>query len=307
MWGLCSIVKVELWTVKLALSQGIIQVMVECDNQGVVDMVNGSVLPLGSCSALVKAIWQVSWPVRVVHICTEANMAADCLAKPATIGSYVQCRKKGSNMSKQYSSEQKVLIEGLKKLLNSEKDLDNEVASKIEKLISEMPEHHLDPVQRIKNGFHYFMKNKYDPAVIEGQQPKFLVFACSDSRVGPSHVLDFQPGEAFMFHNIANLVPAFNQLRYSGVGAVIEYAVKYLEVENILIIGHSHCGGIDTLMSLPEDGSTSNDFVDDWVKIGLPAKAKVRAEHPNLSHEEQCHICEKVKPPYSFSSIPQKH
>ncbi|KAJ9140330.1 hypothetical protein P3X46_030989 [Hevea brasiliensis] len=197
-------------------------------------------------------------------------------------------------MSKQYSSEQKVLIEGLKKLLNSEKDeLDNEVASKIEKLISEMPEHHLDPVQRIKNGFHYFMKNKYDPAVIEGQQPKFLVFACSDSRVSPSHVLDFQPGEAFMFRNIANLVPAFNQLRYSGVGAVIEYAVKYLEVENILIIGHSHCGGIDTLMSLPEDGSTSNDFIDDWVKIGLPAKAKVRAEHPNLSHEEQCHICEK--------------
>jgi carbonic anhydrase len=41
---------------------------------------------------------------------------------------------------------------------------------------------------------------------------QFLVFACSDSRVSPSHVLDFQPGEAFMVRNIANLVPAFNQV-----------------------------------------------------------------------------------------------
>ncbi|XP_021669847.2 carbonic anhydrase 2 [Hevea brasiliensis] len=195
-----------------------------------------------------------------------------------------------------HSAEQ-VIIDGLKKLLNREEDeQDSEVEAKIAKLISVLqgpPEHPLDPVERIKNGFCYFMKHKYDPAVIEGQQPKFLVFACSDSRVSPSHVLDFQPGEAFMFRNIANLVPAFNQLRYSGVGAAIEYAVKHLKVENILIIGHSRCGGIEALMNLPKDGSTSNDFIDDWVKIGLPAKAKVLAEHPHLSPEEQCQICEK--------------
>ncbi|KDP31102.1 hypothetical protein JCGZ_11478 [Jatropha curcas] len=209
-------------------------------------------------------------------------------------------------MAKQSLPEQK-LIEGLKKLLIAgEKDGVNDVVEeKIEKLIVELqgPEHPFDPVQRIKDGFHYFLRNKYDPSVAEGQQPKFLVFACSDSRVSPSHVLDFQPGEAFMVRNIANMVPPFNQLRYSGVGAAIEYAVAHLHVENILIIGHSRCGGIETLMSLPKDGSTSNDFIDDWVKIGLPAKRKVLEEHPHLDFYEQCKICERESVNFSLINI----
>ncbi|KAH8486962.1 hypothetical protein H0E87_025814 [Populus deltoides] len=197
-------------------------------------------------------------------------------------------------------------IEGLKKLLiDNEKDdqLNKEVEAKIEKLIGELqgkrPHDHCDPVGRILDGFHRFKTTKFDKypewyrELAEGQSPKFLVFACSDSRVSPSHVLDFQPGEAFMVRNIANLVPAFNQLRYSGVGAAIEYAVASLRVENILVIGHSRCGGIERLMTLPEDGSTANDFVDDWVKIGLPAKAKVKAKFGHLRPHEQNHKCEK--------------
>lgn len=39
-----------------------------------------------------------------------------------------------------------------------------------------------------------------------------MVFACSDSRVCPSHVLDFQPGEAFMVRNVANLVPPYDKV-----------------------------------------------------------------------------------------------
>ncbi|XP_059645139.1 carbonic anhydrase 2-like [Cornus florida] len=154
-------------------------------------------------------------------------------------------------------------------------------------------------IERIKTGFMQFKDNEFDKdpdyynQLAEGQSPKFLVFACSDSRVCPSHILNFRPGEAFMSRNIANMVPEFNQLRYSGVGAVIEYAVTVLQVEVILVIGHSRCGGIAGLMSLPSDGTTSNDFVHDWVKIGLPAKAKVLSEFSDLSFEEQCQICER--------------
>lgn len=43
---------------------------------------------------------------------------------------------------------------------------------------------------------------------------QFLVFACSDSRVCPSHVLNFQPGDAFMVRNIANMVPPFDQVHF---------------------------------------------------------------------------------------------
>ncbi|KAL5991771.1 hypothetical protein ACLOJK_012682 [Asimina triloba] len=173
----------------------------------------------------------------------------------------------------------------------------------------------IDPNERMRIGFEYFKREIFDKnreyfcELAKGQSPKFMVFACCDSRVCPSHVLNFQLGEAFMFKNIANLVPPFDQyftrklliilllralqLRYSGVGAAIEYAVLELEVENIVVIGHSRCGGIKGLMSLPQDLSTTTDFVEDWVKIALPARDKVKENFPNLTFEEQCKICEK--------------
>ncbi|KAL8123349.1 hypothetical protein AgCh_011350 [Apium graveolens] len=63
----------------------------------------------------------------------------------------------------------------------------------------------------------------------KGQSPKFLVFACSDSRVCPSHVLNFQPGEAFIVRNIANMVPPFDKTKYSGAGVTIKYVVVHLK------------------------------------------------------------------------------
>ncbi|KAF9667861.1 hypothetical protein SADUNF_Sadunf15G0067300 [Salix dunnii] len=198
----------------------------------------------------------------------------------------------------------KEAIEGLKKLLihhDKDEQLNKELETKIEKLISELlgtTPHDCHPVGRILDGFQRFKTTKFEMypelfrELAERQTPKFMVFACCDSRVSPSIILDFQPGEAFIFRNIANLVPPFNQLRYSGVGAAIEYAVVHLNVENILVIGHSRCGGIERLMSHPEDGSTDNDFIDDWVQIGLPAKAKVKAEFGHLPPDEQKRKCE---------------
>ncbi|KAL9273537.1 Beta carbonic anhydrase 2, chloroplastic-like protein [Drosera capensis] len=156
-----------------------------------------------------------------------------------------------------------------------------------------------DPVGRIKDGFIRFKTHKFEknPALFnelaKGQSPKFLVFACSDSRVCPSHVLDFQPGEAFLVRNIANMVPAYDKTKYSGAGAAIEYAVLHLKVENIVVIGHSCCGGIKGLMSIPDDGTTATDFIEDWVKICEPARSKVKSVHGSLEFAEQCHNCEK--------------
>ncbi|TQE02898.1 hypothetical protein C1H46_011456 [Malus baccata] len=129
-------------------------------------------------------------------------------------------------------------IQRLKNLLSEKEELDNVVAAKIEKVTAELqrPDDHFDPVQRIVDGFINFRINKFEKypdyynELAKGQNPKFLVFACSDSRVSPSHILSFQPGEAFMVRNIANMVPAFNQLKYAGVGAVIEYAITVLGV-----------------------------------------------------------------------------
>ncbi|KAL6006977.1 hypothetical protein ACLOJK_032473 [Asimina triloba] len=132
---------------------------------------------------------------------------------------------------------------------------------------------------------------------LESERITFMVFACSDSRVCPSHVLDFQPGEAFMVRNIANMVPPFDQTKYSGAGAAIEYAVLHLknipQVENILVMGHSCCGGIKGLMSIPDDGSTSSDFIEQWVQICLPARQRIKKDDGDLSFADQCTKCEK--------------
>lgn len=198
-------------------------------------------------------------------------------------------------------------IAALQKLLSEKGDLKEAAAAKVRQLTVELAgsaqngavKSVSNPVERIRAGFEHFKKEKYekDPALYsklaQGQSPKFLVFACSDSRVCPSHILNFQPGEAFVVRNIANMIPPFDKTKYTGVGAAIEYAVLHLKVENILVIGHSCCGGIKGLMSITDDGTTKSDFIEDWVKICKAAKAKVQEEFKYLNLDEQCARLEK--------------
>ncbi|XP_059316519.1 carbonic anhydrase 2-like isoform X3 [Lycium ferocissimum] len=193
-------------------------------------------------------------------------------------------------------------IAGLKKLLSEKNELEDSAAAKIRQLTAELEGaggKKSDPDEKIRSGFAHFKAEKYEKnpelygQLAKGQSPKFLVFACSDSRVCPSHILNFEPGEAFVVRNIANMVPPYDQTKYSGVGAAVEYAVVHLKVENILVIGHSCCGGIKGLMSIPDDGSTNSDFIEEWVKICLTAKAKVKAECCDMDPTEQCTKLEK--------------
>ncbi|CAJ1946725.1 unnamed protein product [Sphenostylis stenocarpa] len=205
------------------------------------------------------------------------------------------------DMAKDYEQA----IEELQKLLREKSELKATAAEKVEQITASLGTSSSDGIpsseasERIKTGFLYFKKEKYDknPALYgelaKGQSPKFMVFACSDSRVCPSHVLDFQPGEAFVVRNVANFVPPYDQSKFSGSGAAIEYAVLHLKVSNIVVIGHSACGGIKGLLSFPFDGTYSTDFIEEWVKIGLPAKAKVKAQHGDAPFAELCTHCEK--------------
>nr|XP_043618118.1 carbonic anhydrase-like [Erigeron canadensis] len=204
-------------------------------------------------------------------------------------------------------------IAALKKLLSDKEELAPVAAAKIDQITAQLstPDSKpaFDPVERIKTGFAKFKTEKYvtNPALYEelskGQSPKFMVFACSDSRVCPSHVLDFQPGEAFVVRNVANMVPPFDKVKYAGVGAAVEYAVLHLKVEQIVVIGHSKCGGIKGLMSFPDEGPHVTDFIEDWVKICLPAKSKVKAETSSASLDDQCVTCEKEAVNVSLANL----
>ncbi|XP_061372350.1 carbonic anhydrase 2-like isoform X2 [Gastrolobium bilobum] len=193
-------------------------------------------------------------------------------------------------------------IAALSKLLSEKASLGDVAAAKIKQLTAELDaagSKPFNPDERIRTGFAHFKNEKFQKnpelydELAKGQSPKFMVFACSDSRVCPSHVLNFQPGEAFVVRNIASMVPPYDKTKYAGAGAAIEYAVLHLKVENIVVIGHSCCGGIKGLMSIPDDGTTASDFIEQWVQICTPAKSKVKAEANNLGFSEQCTNCEK--------------
>ncbi|OWM63640.1 beta carbonic anhydrase 5, chloroplastic isoform X2 [Punica granatum] len=159
----------------------------------------------------------------------------------------------------------------------------------------------------LKNRFLSFKRNNYLENLEEyeklakGQAPKFMVIACADSRVCPSVILGFQPGEAFMVRNVANLVPPYES-GPSETNAALEFAVNSLEVENILVIGHSCCGGIRALMSMQE-GSDDSSFIKSWVRVGKNASISTKATASNLSFDQQCRHCEKESVSRSLSNL----
>ncbi|XP_077249875.1 beta carbonic anhydrase 5, chloroplastic-like isoform X2 [Tasmannia lanceolata] len=156
----------------------------------------------------------------------------------------------------------------------------------------------LDPFGEMKHRFLRFRRQQFLENSVhfqnlaEAQVPKFLVIACADSRVCPSVILGLQPGEAFMVRSVANLVPPIGN-DISETRAALEFAVNTLEVENILVIGHSRCGGIRALMSMQDEVDSSGSFISKWVSVGKSARSSTKAAAANLSFDQQCRHCEK--------------
>ena len=135
------------------------------------------------------------------------------------------------------------------------------------------------PIEKLISGFKsfradYFEKQPevYQDLVENGQHPDVMVIACADSRVNPSLITQAGPGELFVIRNVANLVPpsdAGDQLH--GMGAAIEFGVKDLKVKTILVLGHSHCGGIKW-MSAGHKSPENREYIDSWVATALPAR-----------------------------------
>lgn len=116
----------------------------------------------------------------------------------------------------------------------------------------------------------------------EGQSPKLMVIACSDSRVDPAQVFDTSPGEIFVVRNVANLVPPFElDGKRHGVSAALEFAVTQLEVAEIVVMGHGSCGGVAAALTQAFAGKPpgAGGFIDHWVDMLDEARERVVAEH----------------------------
>ncbi len=110
----------------------------------------------------------------------------------------------------------------------------------------------------------------------EGQKPHTFYVGCSDSRVVPNLITKTLPGELFVVRNIANVVPpaTHNEGTLKCTASILEYAVKYLEVDNIVICGHSNCGGLKALF-YPKEKLEKLPMVNKWLDLIKDLKEKV--------------------------------
>ena len=112
----------------------------------------------------------------------------------------------------------------------------------------------------------------FDRLAEEGQNPKVMWIGCSDSRVVPELITGAEPGELFIFRNIANVVPPAASAA-CATGAAVEYAVIHLGVDHIVVCGHTECGGIAALAGEP--APETEPHIVSWLDLARPARDKV--------------------------------
>jgi len=97
---------------------------------------------------------------------------------------------------------------------------------------------------------------EYFTELAKGQTPEFLYIGCSDSRVTAEDLMGIQPGQAFVHRNVANLVNNVDL----NVMTVLNYSVRHLKVNHIVVCGHYNCGGVKAAMQ-PADMGILNPWL----------------------------------------------
>ncbi len=129
---------------------------------------------------------------------------------------------------------------------------------------------------RLIAGYHRFRQHGWTPnrerwqALRESQQPEIMVIACSDSRVDPAQIFDVDPGEIFVVRNVAAMVPPFETAPgLHGVSAALEFAVQFLKVKEIVVMGHGMCGGCRAALTKEMHGTEPGEggFIADWIGL----------------------------------------
>ncbi|GAO78711.1 MULTISPECIES: carbonic anhydrase [unclassified Sphingopyxis] len=146
----------------------------------------------------------------------------------------------------------------------------------------------IEGYRRFRNGGWAQQRERWGQ-LAEGQSPKVMVIACSDSRSEPSQIFDTNPGEIFVVRNVAALVPPFETTPgRHGVSAALEFAVQFLKVEEIVVMGHGLCGGCHAALHRSMAGAEPGrgGFIADWIAMLDDASERVRSEHPNIDNRD---------------------
>jgi carbonic anhydrase len=119
------------------------------------------------------------------------------------------------------------------------------------------------------------LRERYE-SLAEGQAPRILFITCSDSRIAPTEITGMGAGDLFVIRNAGNIVPAAGGT--GGEVATLEYAVKALGVEEIVVCGHSNCGAMKAVLA-PESAA-SLPAVGHWIELAFAAREALPSDTP---------------------------
>ena len=138
----------------------------------------------------------------------------------------------------------------------------------------------IDGYRRFRTGDWRRQHDRWDQ-LKEGQSPQVMVIACSDSRVDPTQIFDVDPGEIFVVRNVAALVPPFETTPgHHGVSAALEFAVQFLKVREVVVMGHGMCGGCKAALTQDLHGNElgQGGFVAHWINMLDEAREPIAAQ-----------------------------
>lgn len=134
----------------------------------------------------------------------------------------------------------------------------------------------VDGYQRFRATDYPEQKSLYERLGKHGQSPEVMLISCCDSRADPSDIFDAAPGEMFVLRNVANLVPPKQaDLKYHSVHSAIEFAVDYLKVKAIVVMGHESCGGINACLA--GAGDSPDSYIGRWISLLNEARDRVKS------------------------------
>ena len=176
----------------------------------------------------------------------------------------------------------------------------------------------MEGLQKLLNGIVQFKREDFEQHkelfqnLGTAQKPHTLFIACSDSRVDPNLITKTLPGELFIIRNIANLVPPYRETaEFVATTAAIEYAVVFIEVEHIIVCGHSNCGGCNACLRPPEYLETT-PHTKKWLELAHPVRDRVLeafGENEPAAREwmmEQENVVEQLKHLLTYPYIREK-
>jgi carbonic anhydrase len=145
-------------------------------------------------------------------------------------------------------------------------------------------------MKKILDGIHQFQVGYFSEhrdlfeLLSQGQHPRILFITCSDSRIDPNLITQAQVGELFVIRNAGNIIPPFGAAN-GGEGAAIEYALTALNIEQVIVCGHSHCGAMKGLLKV-ESLSQKMPLVYEWLKHAEATRLLVKENYAHFSGED---------------------